>query len=372
MANRKIWAPSFLSVGYSSLFTKGEIEAYETHILANSSANEHDASRFFRHHPKFLYLGQAAEVKPEVVITSCGSQKIQRIDFFRRRYGASFWDIVELKHPNKPFISGSASLHARLSAEVDKAINQAQDYRDLIDLDGEIRHNLLEKGIKVWRPQIMVVVGQRDQDFDDEILQVLLDRARQRGPIEAWSYTDIYEFAKEYYEKNNVICVPTIHFTTVDIAINDFDLEQLIDQIAMDAEKLNTLPSRSFEEIVAFILQDYGYNVELTSPTRDAGIDMIASTDGPIKSTFAVQCKRYSSQNKVGINMVHSLLGTIYQRNLNKGILVTSSEFTKSAIKFLEERKSLIQGIDRKQLLEMIKHFYYKRHVRSINIIDNS
>jgi hypothetical protein len=29
----------------------------------------------------------------------------QRVDFFRRSFGESFWDIIELKHPHKPLVS---------------------------------------------------------------------------------------------------------------------------------------------------------------------------------------------------------------------------------------------------------------------------
>lgn len=59
---------------------------------------------------------------------------------------------------------------------MDKAVNQAQDYRDLLDADGEARKILESKGIRVWRPQIIVVVGKRDETFEEELIRTLLDR----------------------------------------------------------------------------------------------------------------------------------------------------------------------------------------------------
>jgi hypothetical protein len=170
MSERRIWTPASIAIAHPSLFTRADLDAYERQILANPSANEHDASRFFRNHPKFLYFGSAAEVRPEVSFQDTPSGQVQRVDFFRRRFGEKFWDIVELKEPNKPFVVASTTMHARLSAEVDKAINQAQDYRDLLDSDGEARRTLESKGIRVWRPQILVVVGKRDQEIEEEEL----------------------------------------------------------------------------------------------------------------------------------------------------------------------------------------------------------
>ncbi len=42
-------------------------------------------------------------------------------------------------------------------------------------------------------------------------------------------------------------------------------------------EKLHDLTSRKFEELVASILEDLGFDVTLTKQTRDGGTDIIAS-----------------------------------------------------------------------------------------------
>jgi GNAT superfamily N-acetyltransferase len=363
MTKRLLWTPAPIAIAHPTLFTRVELVAYEREILANPTANEHDASRFFKNHPKFLYLGSAAEVRPEVTFRDTLSGVVQRVDFFRRRFGERFWDIVELKDPNKPVLVGSRGLHARLSAEVDKAINQAQDYRDLIDADGEARKKLESKGIRVWRPQIMVVVGKRDAEFEEgELIRSLLDRVRQRGGIEALSYNDIFDFAKEHYSRNHIVCLPATHFTAIDIAWSDLQIDNLIAKIGENPEKLDTLQPRLFEELIARLLQSQGMDVELSPPTRDGGADILGtSRTGVGKFSFAVQCKQLSHPSKIGVGEVRELLGVVYESHMNKGIIITTSNFTNDALKMIEERGYIVTGIDRDGLMQMILGFLEKR-----------
>jgi hypothetical protein len=186
------------------LFTSSDLEHFEKEILTNPHATEREASSFFANFPKFLYLGQGAEIRREVVLFSDTDSRSCRADFFRRSYGKEFWDLIEIKDPNKPFFVGHQSQHPRLSAEVEKAISQALDYRDFIAMDATVRGSLLQQGIIVFRPQIIVVVGKHDDRLAPEQTELLYDRIRRRGGVEALSYNDLYRFAVEQYESGRV------------------------------------------------------------------------------------------------------------------------------------------------------------------------
>jgi hypothetical protein len=207
-----IWKPPSIALAHSSLFTSEELRRFEEEILSNPTATEHDASRFFSNFPKFLYLGRGAEVRREVVLYRKAGEPTQRVDFFRRNYGNHFWDIIEIKHPNSPFITGEKTKHPHLSSEVNNAINQAQDYRLAIDEDSGLRADLKNKGILVYHPQIIVVVGKHNDALPLESLRILYDRVNQRGGIEAFTYEDIYHFAKEHYEAHQSIFVTLAYF----------------------------------------------------------------------------------------------------------------------------------------------------------------
>ena len=180
---------------------------FEREILANPKATEHDASRFFDRFPKFLRLGEGEALRREVVFVDPSNRTMCRVDFFRKSYGRHSWDIIEVKRPQVPFVVNAAGAHPCLSSSVKKALDQAEDYRDLIIASADVRVQLLRKGIRVYRPRMIVVAGRLGDDLPNEVIEVLKDRIR-RGPIEAWSFTDIFAFAKEHYVANAVIVWP--------------------------------------------------------------------------------------------------------------------------------------------------------------------
>lgn len=110
---------------------------------------------------------------------------------------------------------------------------------------------------------------------------------------------------------------------------------------------LNLTP-RDFEKLVAALYQDIGYNVTLTKPTRDGGIDIHAEKNQPtLKEKLVIQCKNYTSN--IPVDEIRNLLGVVASTKATKGVLVTSSDFTTDAIKFANENPS-IELINYKQL----------------------
>jgi HJR/Mrr/RecB family endonuclease len=349
----KIWTPAPIAVGFDTLFSGAEIEAYERDVLANANANEHDASRFFQRFPKFLHFGAGVEVRREVVLVA----KKQRVDFFRRSYGESFWDIIELKHPHGPLVSGSDTLHPRLSADVDKAINQALDYRDLIDSDGDVRADLKSKGITVCRPQIIVVVGQDRGEVDPETLRVLYDRVRDRGAIDPRSYSDIYAFAKEHYARTKMVIVPSLHFADQPMQFPDAAIKELVDLLATDPAAVYRMTPGHFEQTIAHILESFGFAIELTARTSDNGADIIAVRDGVGTSKFLIECKRYSQDRKIGVDVVRAIHGSVVAAQATKGMIVTTGTFTRGAKDYLDRNRWLLEGVDYHKLVEWILEY---------------
>lgn len=112
----------------------------------------------------------------------------------------------------------------------------------------------------------------------------------------------------------------------------------LLERIRANPEEVYSLGSREFEELVADILREKGYDVTLTPPSGDGGFDMFAARKDDLGSfLFLVECKRYIPPNKVGVSVVRALHGVVQQRQANAGIVVTSSFFTKGAREFQED-----------------------------------
>lgn len=111
-------------------------------------------------------------------------------------------------------------------------------------------------------------------------------------------------------------------------------------------EKLYNINPRKFEELIASIFEDLGFEVELTQATRDGGRDIIANIRSAVTNFLAyVECKRYAPVNTIGVGIIRQVSGVQYLRKPAKSIIVTTSFFTKDAI---EEAKLIENQLDLK------------------------
>lgn len=164
--------------GSPLLFNRRELNAYEQEILANPRATEREASKFFARFPKFLFLGSGEKLEREVELCRADGKVLGRVDFFRKNYGNASWDMIELKGPNAPLVVGHGGMHPDFSAPVWHAISQARDYLDVLGKYEDVRASLLKRGIDVYRPQTLVIVGREDKSVSDETMKVLCERAK--------------------------------------------------------------------------------------------------------------------------------------------------------------------------------------------------
>ena len=134
--------------------------------------------------------------------------------------------------------------------------------------------------------------------------------------------------------------------------------EELIRYLAQHPEYMRYLNPRKFEELIAELFKDKGYEVTLTPKTKDGGKDIIAL----YKSSFGhqlyiIECKRYKETNKVGVEVVRSLYGVKTAENYNQAIVATTSTFTKDAIDFVKPLKFQLDLKDFSDIQEWIKNY---------------
>ena len=115
--------------------------------------------------------------------------------------------------------------------------------------------------------------------------------------------------------------------------ITDISLE-LKRYFAKHPEKLHDLSPRRFEELIANILKDLGFEPKLTAATRDGGRDIYAYLKNEVTSFLMfVECKKWSEKNKVGIDVVQRVYGAAKAGGAHKSMIVTTSIFTLPAQK---------------------------------------
>jgi restriction system protein len=117
-------------------------------------------------------------------------------------------------------------------------------------------------------------------------------------------------------------------------------------------EELFSLSPRDFEYLVEKTFRGMGYQTELTKPVKDGGRDIIAKR-GKVghKEKVLVECKLH--RHKIGVQVVRSLFGVVADEKVNKGIVVSTSKFTKGAVEF-SARNPKIELIDGGQLVSLM------------------
>ena len=130
----------------------------------------------------------------------------------------------------------------------------------------------------------------------------------------------------------------------------------LYDNLIMQPHDIYFLSSRQFEELIADLFVKVGYKVELTNEGSDGGVDIYATKyDKLAKYLFAIECKKYAPENKVGRPIIQKLYGIVEQKKLSGGIIATSSFYTQPAIEFSKTIDNRIFLRDYFDIMELIK-----------------
>ncbi|MDB2105972.1 restriction endonuclease [Clostridium paraputrificum] len=127
----------------------------------------------------------------------------------------------------------------------------------------------------------------------------------------------------------------------------------------------NLIDGYEFEEVVSLLLKKIGFEVEQTSLSGDGGIDIIAYDNRPIfKGKYIIQCKNWTTS--VGQPQIRDLYGVVVSEQANKGILITTSSFTKQAISFAENKN--LELIDYKGISSLLYEFNITLHPEKCNV----
>jgi restriction system protein len=119
--------------------------------------------------------------------------------------------------------------------------------------------------------------------------------------------------------------------------------QRMIERLKEQPEDIYRLTPREFERLVASLLEDMGFDVELTRETHDGGVDILAFARTQLGQLLClVQAKRYSRDHPVGIEVVRNLYGTFCDREANSALLVTSSRFTEDARTFARRHEYVL------------------------------
>lgn len=118
-------------------------------------------------------------------------------------------------------------------------------------------------------------------------------------------------------------------------------------------QKLKAMDPYYFEKVILILFKKMGYgDFEETSKSRDGGIDGIINQDKLGIERIYTQAKRYTD-NSVGEKEITNFIGAM-SRDVNKGIFVTTSKFSQSAIEKAKNASHKIILIDEERLTNLM------------------
>jgi HJR/Mrr/RecB family endonuclease len=164
------------------------------------------------------------------------------------------------------------------------------------------------------------------------------------------------------YNIENGILVPKKQIISVTKPIIIQENHKLIDMLKKQPLSLRSLTPREFEKLLADLLRDMGWDVELTKQTRDGGADILAYLNTDVGRLLClVEAKHYREDRKIGVDLVRTLYGTLCDAQANSAMLVTSSSFSPDARTFQQKHQYQLTLREYADVVEWIMKFGNKK-----------
>lgn len=160
-------------------------------LINHSDVTEHDIQVWMEKHPALL-LGTDYDCLHSQVslLGESGDELIP--DFFAQRFDTGMADIIELKKPNAPIITGKDRRRG-FSAALTQALNQVREYRNYFDNPRNRKEFHGKFGFDALRPAVSVVIG-RSRDFCNPVERIQIEDEYRN--LRLVTYDDILRRAK--------------------------------------------------------------------------------------------------------------------------------------------------------------------------------
>jgi len=130
----------------------------------------------------------------------------------------------------------------------------------------------------------------------------------------------------------------------------------LIRHLAKHPADLHQVSWSSFEELVARLLSELGYEVVRTPLSRDGGVDLWALQRTDLGETlYAIDAKKYSPSKPVGPEPVRAIYGVADLNGASAGMIVTTTGFGPAARELARQYRYRISLKDFDGVVEWIR-----------------
>lgn len=130
------------------------------------------------------------------------------------------------------------------------------------------------------------------------------------------------------------------------------DYKENIMRAIEDKEFLDSMNYRDFEKIIYEYLKAQNIPVIYQGQARDTGYDFQIP-----ERNCVVEVKKYNRNGKISLSVIRAFIGTMIENDADKGIIISSTEFTKSAINFVQNLEQHIVLLSLQDLIKFDGNF---------------
>jgi hypothetical protein len=125
--------------------------------------------------------------------------------------------------------------------------------------------------------------------------------------------------------------------------------QRFIDYLHAQPQDLSTMHWRQFEYLVGEFFRRNGYEVHVTPPSGDGGIDVRAVRDNGITGPelILIQAKRFRDDRPVQIETVKALWSDVGELSATRGVIATTSTLAAGARAFCQARQYRLTPAER-------------------------
>lgn len=136
----------------------------------------------------------------------------------------------------------------------------------------------------------------------------------------------------------------------------------ILQKLLLQKTQVDDLSWREFEKLVAQLLENDGYEIELMNGTKDGGVDVIAYKKDEVSGLYKTvwQAKKYT-KNKVGLSAIRELADSVRELKATKGVIVTNTFLTAGAHQRIIRDKYTLGKVERNDLEAWIMRTLYGR-----------
>jgi hypothetical protein len=118
--------------------------------------------------------------------------------------------------------------------------------------------------------------------------------------------------------------------------------ERVFDLYREHRGSFERIDNKTFEEIVRRLFQKHGFQVELYSDRSPASFDFaVEGLEGAKR--VVVEVKKYNSSGKISVGQVQQLLGAVVAERADFGVMISPSEYTRTAVDFVSRCKPKVE-----------------------------